>query len=183
MHTGTDWYTDGYGKRWVSSKQYLVITEITLLCNDVLLFTVSPRHLTSIPAYPATDAALNIITAGATRQPELYYPWFTYIVTVTKDWTPSITNFILQYVFTQRSWNAYKGAKCKTFCACSVSRWKVILFFDIDSPVELNQQVDRWSSMAVNCKRCLRHYNRFPCVRKSKTGVKIIVSPHVSCII
>lgn len=180
MHTWTHWYRGSYGKSSVSwikipvCHWYHCPQKMNCLCF---------RNIAMLPAYPATDAALNIITAGATRQPELYYPWFTYIVTVTKDWTPSITNFILQYVFTQRSWNAYKGAKCKTFCACSVSRWKVILFFDIDSPVELNQQVDRWSSMTVNCKRCLRHYNRFPCVRKSKTGVKIIVSPHVSCII
>lgn len=49
-----------------------------------------------LPAYPATDAALNIIIAGATRQLDLYYPWYTYIIAVTKDWFPSITNYIIQ---------------------------------------------------------------------------------------
>ncbi|XP_072245858.1 hydroxysteroid 11-beta-dehydrogenase 1-like protein [Leuresthes tenuis] len=52
--------------------------------------------ITKVPAYPATDAALNIIITGATRQLELYYPWYTYIMTITKDWSPSITNYIIQ---------------------------------------------------------------------------------------
>ncbi|XP_040897205.1 hydroxysteroid 11-beta-dehydrogenase 1-like protein [Toxotes jaculatrix] len=54
------------------------------------------RGVTDVPAYPATDAALNIITTGATRQLELFYPWFTRVVTLTKDWFPSITNYIIQ---------------------------------------------------------------------------------------
>ncbi|XP_029285842.1 hydroxysteroid 11-beta-dehydrogenase 1-like protein isoform X2 [Cottoperca gobio] len=54
------------------------------------------REVTSVPAYPATDAALNIIITGATRQSELFYPWFTYIVSLTKDWFPSFTNYAIQ---------------------------------------------------------------------------------------
>ncbi|TWW57755.1 Hydroxysteroid 11-beta-dehydrogenase 1-like protein [Takifugu flavidus] len=54
------------------------------------------REVVNLPAYPATDAALNIIIIGATRQLELYYPWYTYIIVVTKDWFPSITNYIVQ---------------------------------------------------------------------------------------
>ncbi|XP_054458691.1 hydroxysteroid 11-beta-dehydrogenase 1-like protein [Anoplopoma fimbria] len=54
------------------------------------------RGVTNVPAYPATDAALNIIITGATRQPELFYPWFTQIVTLSKDWFPSATNYIIQ---------------------------------------------------------------------------------------
>ncbi|XP_071343588.1 hydroxysteroid 11-beta-dehydrogenase 1-like protein [Trachinotus anak] len=54
------------------------------------------RGVTDVPAYPATDAALNIIITGATRQPELFYPWFTQIVTLSKDWFPPVTNYIIQ---------------------------------------------------------------------------------------
>ncbi|KAK2835702.1 hypothetical protein Q5P01_016186 [Channa striata] len=57
------------------------------------------RGIVDAPAYPATDAALNIIITGATRQPELFYPWFTYIVNLTKDWFPSITNYAIQNSF------------------------------------------------------------------------------------
>ncbi|XP_023265420.1 hydroxysteroid 11-beta-dehydrogenase 1-like protein [Seriola lalandi dorsalis] len=54
------------------------------------------RGVTDVPAYPATDAALNIIITGATRQPELFYPWFTHIVNLSKDWIPSATSYIIQ---------------------------------------------------------------------------------------
>ncbi|XP_060889400.1 hydroxysteroid 11-beta-dehydrogenase 1-like protein [Labrus mixtus] len=54
------------------------------------------KGVTNIPAYPATDAALNIIKTGATRQTDLYYPWFTQLVTLSKDWLPSLTNYIIQ---------------------------------------------------------------------------------------
>uniref|UniRef100_A0A3Q0SHM3 Hydroxysteroid (11-beta) dehydrogenase 1-like a n=1 Tax=Amphilophus citrinellus TaxID=61819 RepID=A0A3Q0SHM3_AMPCI len=53
------------------------------------------RGVTNVPAYPATDAALNIIITGATRQPELFYPWFTYFIAITKDWFPSLTDYII----------------------------------------------------------------------------------------
>lgn len=59
-------------------------------------FSLFSRGVVNLPAYPATDAALNIIIIGATRQQELFYPWFTYIIVVTKDWFPSITNYIIQ---------------------------------------------------------------------------------------
>ncbi|XP_012736367.2 hydroxysteroid 11-beta-dehydrogenase 1-like protein [Fundulus heteroclitus] len=54
------------------------------------------RGVTDVPAYPATEAALSIIIAGATRQLDLYYPWFTYAVTLFKDMFPSTTNFFIQ---------------------------------------------------------------------------------------
>ncbi|KAM4547959.1 hydroxysteroid 11-beta-dehydrogenase 1-like protein isoform 2-T2 [Odontesthes bonariensis] len=54
------------------------------------------RGITKVPAYPATDAALNIIITGATRQLELYYPWYTYIMTIIKDWSPFVTSYIIQ---------------------------------------------------------------------------------------
>ncbi|XP_070817463.1 hydroxysteroid 11-beta-dehydrogenase 1-like protein [Chaetodon trifascialis] len=54
------------------------------------------RGVTNVPAYPATDAALNIIITGTTREPELFYPWFTHTVSLSKDWFPSVTSYILQ---------------------------------------------------------------------------------------
>lgn len=64
--------------------------------NRTVCFSVYSRGVIDLPAYPATDAALNIIITGATRQLDLYYPWYTYIIAVTKDWFPSITNYIIQ---------------------------------------------------------------------------------------
>lgn len=57
------------------------------------------RGVVDIPAAPADEAALNIIKTGATRQDELYYPWNTYIVTLTKDWIPSATNYIIRNIY------------------------------------------------------------------------------------
>ncbi|XP_053713283.1 hydroxysteroid 11-beta-dehydrogenase 1-like protein isoform X3 [Synchiropus splendidus] len=54
------------------------------------------RGVTNVPAYPASDAALNIIMTGATRQSEMFYPWFTYIITVCKDLFPSITDYFIR---------------------------------------------------------------------------------------
>ncbi|XP_071762211.1 hydroxysteroid 11-beta-dehydrogenase 1-like protein [Centroberyx gerrardi] len=57
------------------------------------------KGITDVPAYPATDAALNIIATGATRQQELFYPWFTCIVSLVKDWFPSVTNHIIRNTY------------------------------------------------------------------------------------
>lgn len=67
-----------------------------VLFNYMLYFFPHLRGVTEIPAYPATEAALNIIITGTTRQLDLYYPWFTHIINLIKDWSPSITNYITQ---------------------------------------------------------------------------------------
>ncbi|KAM7410176.1 hypothetical protein PAMA_001565 [Pampus argenteus] len=54
------------------------------------------RGVTNVPAYPATDAAMNIIITGATRQSELFYPWFTQPLIITKDWFPFLTDYFIQ---------------------------------------------------------------------------------------
>uniref|UniRef100_A0A3Q3VX15 Hydroxysteroid (11-beta) dehydrogenase 1-like b n=1 Tax=Mola mola TaxID=94237 RepID=A0A3Q3VX15_MOLML len=60
------------------------------LCTLGLIDTESAmakvKDITTIPPYPTKDAALRIIQTGATRQLELFYPWFTQIVTLSKDW-------------------------------------------------------------------------------------------------
>ncbi|XP_029002758.1 hydroxysteroid 11-beta-dehydrogenase 1-like protein [Betta splendens] len=57
------------------------------------------RGVLDAPAYPATDAALNIITAGATRQQELFYPWFTYSLHLFNDCFPSVMNRVIQNIY------------------------------------------------------------------------------------
>lgn len=73
------------------------------LCTLGLIDTESAmekvRGVTSVPAYPAAEAALNIVIAGATRQQEIFYPWFTYIAIVSKDWFPSFTNYFIQSTY------------------------------------------------------------------------------------
>lgn len=54
------------------------------------------RGVTKMPAYPAAEAALSIIRTGATRQQELYYPWFTQFLSYSKDLLPSVTNYVMQ---------------------------------------------------------------------------------------
>ncbi|XP_038155146.1 hydroxysteroid 11-beta-dehydrogenase 1-like protein [Cyprinodon tularosa] len=76
------------------SNVYISICTLGLIDTESAMEKV--RGVTKIPAYPATDAALNIVIAGATRQPDLYYPSFTYVVTVFKEMFPSTTNYVIQ---------------------------------------------------------------------------------------
>ncbi|XP_029002756.2 hydroxysteroid 11-beta-dehydrogenase 1-like protein isoform X1 [Betta splendens] len=57
------------------------------------------RGVLDATAYPATEAALNIIITGATRQPELFYPWFTYVINLFKDWSPSLTEHLVRSAY------------------------------------------------------------------------------------
>ncbi|KAF6718538.1 Hydroxysteroid 11-beta-dehydrogenase 1-like protein [Oryzias melastigma] len=70
------------------------------ICTLGLIDTASAmkhvREFSDMPAYPAADAALNIIITGATRQRELFYPWFTQLMALTKDWSPSLSDYIIQ---------------------------------------------------------------------------------------
>ncbi|XP_047199243.1 hydroxysteroid 11-beta-dehydrogenase 1-like protein [Hippoglossus stenolepis] len=80
-------------------KSNVSITLCTLGFIDTDAAMEKVGKLTDVPAASATDAALNIVTAGALRKEELFYPWKTYIVTLTKDWFPPITNHIMQNIF------------------------------------------------------------------------------------
>lgn len=84
------------GHELTLKKSNVTISICTLGLIDTDAAMEKVKGITNVPAYPATDAALNIIITGATRQPELYYPWMTYIMTVTKDWLPSATNYIMR---------------------------------------------------------------------------------------
>lgn len=59
--------------------------------------------ITNVPANPAWEAALNIIKTGATRQPELYYPSKMFVLTLIKDWSSTLTNFLIRYPYSFQS--------------------------------------------------------------------------------
>ncbi|XP_059198002.1 hydroxysteroid 11-beta-dehydrogenase 1-like protein [Centropristis striata] len=80
----------------VMKKSNVSISICTLGLIDTESAMDKVRGITDVPAYPATDTALNIIMTGATRQPELFYPWFTYYVSLSKDLFPYISNYIIQ---------------------------------------------------------------------------------------
>ncbi|XP_033478321.2 hydroxysteroid 11-beta-dehydrogenase 1-like protein [Epinephelus lanceolatus] len=99
-YTSTKFALNGFfgalGHELAMKKSNVSISLCTLGLIDTDSAMEKVRGVTSVPAYPASDAALNIIKTGATRQPELFYPWFTHIVTLTKDWIPSMTNYVIQ---------------------------------------------------------------------------------------
>ncbi|XP_058495457.1 hydroxysteroid 11-beta-dehydrogenase 1-like protein isoform X2 [Solea solea] len=102
-YSSTKWALNGffgslYHELWMK-KSNVSITICTLGLIDTESAMSKVKDLTTAPAYPATDAALNIITAGALREAELYYPYFTYIAALTKDWFPSITNYFIRATF------------------------------------------------------------------------------------
>lgn len=80
-----------------------------MLLSSVVKTSISlcPRGVTSVPAYPATEAAMNIIITGATRQSELFYPWFTYILSITKEIFPSITGYMMKNSYTYNPWKTF----------------------------------------------------------------------------
>ncbi|TRY62292.1 hypothetical protein DNTS_025842 [Danionella cerebrum] len=54
----------------------------------------------NMTAYPAHESAWHIIEAGATRQPESFYPWYTYYATLFRDWFPYYRDKAIQYSYT-----------------------------------------------------------------------------------
>ncbi|CAL1593830.1 unnamed protein product [Knipowitschia caucasica] len=80
-----------------NSNVSLSICTLGLIDTDTAMEKI--RGIIDIPAAPASEAALRIIQTGATRQEELYYPWNTYLATLTKDWIPSATNYIVRNAY------------------------------------------------------------------------------------
>ncbi|XP_062374903.1 hydroxysteroid 11-beta-dehydrogenase 1-like protein [Sardina pilchardus] len=60
----------------------------------------SIRGYTDVTPYPASDAALHIIKAGATRQKESYFPWFHWFTCFFRDWFPYLRDICIQSSFT-----------------------------------------------------------------------------------
>lgn len=54
----------------------------------------------NMTAYPSHEAALQIIQAGATRQSESFYPWYTFYATLFRDWFPYLRNKVIQNSYT-----------------------------------------------------------------------------------
>ncbi|XP_009297199.1 hydroxysteroid 11-beta-dehydrogenase 1-like protein [Danio rerio] len=52
------------------------------------------RGYTTMTAYPASEAALSIIKAGATRQKVAFYPWFHYLTCLINDIFPFLTDLL-----------------------------------------------------------------------------------------
>ncbi|KAL2094481.1 hypothetical protein ACEWY4_009200 [Coilia grayii] len=58
------------------------------------------RGYTDVTPYPASEAALHIIKAGATRQTESYFPWFHWFTCFFRDWFPYFRDMCIRRSFT-----------------------------------------------------------------------------------
>ncbi|XP_057696209.1 hydroxysteroid 11-beta-dehydrogenase 1-like protein [Corythoichthys intestinalis] len=74
----------------------VMITICTLGLIDTESAMEKVKDVSNVPAYPASEAALNIIKTGATKQRELFYPWYTYIVTLVRDFFPATRDYMVQ---------------------------------------------------------------------------------------
>ncbi|XP_075681548.1 hydroxysteroid 11-beta-dehydrogenase 1-like protein [Rhinoderma darwinii] len=50
----------------------------------------------SMPAYPANDAALAVVSAGTSRVQEMYYPWYVRPLCFIRDWFPQGRAWLMQ---------------------------------------------------------------------------------------
>ncbi|XP_075062653.1 hydroxysteroid 11-beta-dehydrogenase 1-like protein [Mixophyes fleayi] len=57
----------------------------------------------SMPAYPAEDAALAVVSAGANRLEEMFYPWYVRPLCFFRDWFPQSRNWIIQMSYQYQS--------------------------------------------------------------------------------
>ncbi|XP_069042188.1 hydroxysteroid 11-beta-dehydrogenase 1-like protein [Lepisosteus oculatus] len=57
------------------------------------------REKVNMKAAPATEAALEIIRSGATRQKELYYPLLAQLLCLSRDFFPAVRDWIIQSSF------------------------------------------------------------------------------------
>ncbi|XP_067108991.1 hydroxysteroid 11-beta-dehydrogenase 1-like protein [Osmerus mordax] len=80
------------------SNASLTISILGLIDTDSAMEKV--RGHTNMTAYPASDAALHLIKAGATRQTESYYPAYTYLACMTRDWFPYFRDLVIQNSYT-----------------------------------------------------------------------------------
>ncbi|XP_055722607.1 hydroxysteroid 11-beta-dehydrogenase 1-like protein [Salvelinus fontinalis] len=76
----------------------LTITTLGLIDTDSAMDKI--RGYTNMTAYPASDAALHIIKAGATHQKESFYPGYIYFVCLCRDWFPFFRDIIIQNSYT-----------------------------------------------------------------------------------
>lgn len=58
------------------------------------------KGYTNITAYPAHESARHIMEAGASRQPEAFYPWYTFYACLFRDWFPYFRDQAIQNSYT-----------------------------------------------------------------------------------
>uniref|UniRef100_A0A8C9RLB6 Hydroxysteroid 11-beta dehydrogenase 1 like n=1 Tax=Scleropages formosus TaxID=113540 RepID=A0A8C9RLB6_SCLFO len=66
-----------------------------------LVDTESAMEKVRVVPYPAGEAALHVVRAGSLRQKESFYPWYTHLVCLVRDWCPFFRDVIIQKVATQ----------------------------------------------------------------------------------
>uniref|UniRef100_A0A4W4HFM1 Hydroxysteroid 11-beta-dehydrogenase 1-like protein n=1 Tax=Electrophorus electricus TaxID=8005 RepID=A0A4W4HFM1_ELEEL len=54
----------------------------------ILGFIDTDSSMEKTKPYPAREAAWQVVKAGALRQSEVFYPWYTYYCTLIRDWFP-----------------------------------------------------------------------------------------------
>ncbi|XP_046907084.1 hydroxysteroid 11-beta-dehydrogenase 1-like protein [Hypomesus transpacificus] len=54
------------------------------------------RDMVTIPAYPASEAALALLRVGASRQAETYYPQYLHLLALVRDWAPSVRDWVMR---------------------------------------------------------------------------------------
>ncbi|KAM5193743.1 hydroxysteroid 11-beta-dehydrogenase 1-like protein [Mantella aurantiaca] len=64
----------------------------------------------SMPAYPAQDAALAVVSAGASRVWEMYYPWYVRPICFIRDWFPPGRDWMIQRSYQQTSDEKLSGS-------------------------------------------------------------------------
>uniref|UniRef100_A0A8C8FED4 Uncharacterized protein n=1 Tax=Oncorhynchus tshawytscha TaxID=74940 RepID=A0A8C8FED4_ONCTS len=84
---------------WRKSNTCLVAKSLLAITEVFTLFYASSRGYTNM-AYPANDAALHIIKAGATHQKESFYPGYIYFACLCRDWFPFFRDIITQNSYT-----------------------------------------------------------------------------------
>ncbi|XP_034036152.1 hydroxysteroid 11-beta-dehydrogenase 1-like protein [Thalassophryne amazonica] len=103
-YTSTKWALNGFfgslRHELAMKKSNVSISICTLGIIDTETTMNKIRGVMNVTAYPASEAAMNIIVTGATRQSELFYPWFTQLVVISKDWWPSLSDFIIRNSYT-----------------------------------------------------------------------------------
>ncbi|KAI5621489.1 short-chain dehydrogenase/reductase 10 precursor [Silurus asotus] len=75
------------------------ITICTLGLIDTEAAMEKIKGYIDMPAYPAHEAAYQIIKAGALRQSEAFYPWYTYYSTLFRDWFPYHRDQVIRMVY------------------------------------------------------------------------------------
>ncbi|XP_060797391.1 hydroxysteroid 11-beta-dehydrogenase 1-like protein isoform X2 [Neoarius graeffei] len=77
----------------------VTVTVCTLGLIDTESAMEKIKGYIDMPAYPAHEAAYQIIKAGALCQSEAFYPWYTYYVTLFRDWFPYYRDQVIRNAY------------------------------------------------------------------------------------